>query len=95
MVAEDPFAGIEVTPDMRLFVTFLREPPAGSMPLPYESPDESYRIFRVDDGAVFSVLTLSEGNRTPDAMKILEKEFGRDITTRNWNVLTKLSASYL
>lgn len=28
---------------------------------------------------------------TTDAMKILEKEFGKKITTRNWNTVVKIA----
>jgi uncharacterized protein (DUF1697 family) len=39
-----------------------------------------------------SVLTLSDNNKTTDMMKDLEKEFGKKITTRNWNTVVKIAA---
>ncbi|MGI0020618.1 MAG: hypothetical protein ACREAY_09125 [Nitrososphaera sp.] len=44
----------------------------------------------VPDGEVFSVLTLSPDRRTVDLMKILEIEFGKKITTRNWNTVSRI-----
>jgi uncharacterized protein (DUF1697 family) len=86
----DPFQGIEVTPDTRLYITFLSEKPSSNLPIPYESPDKSYRILAVSDHEVCSVLRLTDEIRTTDAMNILEKEFGKNITTRNWNTVLKL-----
>ena len=51
-----------------------------------------YRILQVSDSEVCSVLTLTERSRTVDSMKILQKEFGKGITTRNWNTVNKLLA---
>ncbi len=54
----DPFKGIKVTPRTRLFVTFLSEKPKTSLKIPYESPDKSFRIIRLTNREVCSVLTL-------------------------------------
>jgi uncharacterized protein (DUF1697 family) len=42
---------------------------------------------------ICSVLDLSKTG-TVDAMKVLEKEYGRNITTRNWNTILKLEKQY-
>jgi hypothetical protein len=39
---------------------------------------------------VFSVLDLSKGKGTIDTMSILEKEFGPNVTTRNWNTILRI-----
>jgi uncharacterized protein (DUF1697 family) len=87
LAAADPFAGIKVTPQTRLFVTFLSEKNKSSLKIPYETPDKNCRIIRANDREVCSVLTLY---RTVDLMSMLEKEFGRKITTRNWNTIEKI-----
>lgn len=92
MVASDPFKGIAVTPQTRLYVTFLADKPKNTMKIPYEFPEKDFRILRLGDGALFSVLTLSPTRGTTDAMGILEKEFGKRVTTRNWNTIMKLAA---
>lgn len=93
MVAGEPFNGIDVTPDTRLYVTFLNADPASDLEIPYASQDGNFRILRVADRAIYSVLTLSSSTRTVDLMGVLEKEFGKDITTRNWNTVTKIATS--
>lgn len=86
----NPFKGIKVTPATRLYVTFLSEKPKSTLKIPYTSDDKSFKILAVKDDVVISVLTVSEGAGTVDAMKILTKEFGKKITTRNWNTVEKL-----
>ncbi len=137
--AADPFKGIVVTPETRLYITFLGEKKDSSLKLPYSSPEKDVRIFRVSSGELASILTLSPssqrhtapnsasiegpfrqgstvpssasiegpsrrghtvppsfasagpGRGTPELMAVLEKAFGKDVTTRNWNTIRKLA----
>lgn len=90
LAASDPFAGIKVTPQTRLYVTFRSEKNKSRLKIPYETPDKNFRIIRVTDREVCSVATLSPNSRTVDLMSILEKEFGRKVTTRNWNTIARI-----
>jgi uncharacterized protein (DUF1697 family) len=85
-----PFKKIRVTPQTRLYVTFISGKPKGALKIPYESPGKEIRILQVSNSAVLSVVTLSPGVGTIDLMGILEKEFGKNITTRNWNTIVKM-----
>ena len=85
-----PFKGIDVTPQTRLYVTFLSEKSKSSLKIPYASPDKGFRILRVSAREVCSVLTLSPNSRSIDLMDVLEKEFGRKVTTRNWNTIVRI-----
>ena len=91
LVASNPFADIEVTKDTRLYVTFLAKPTPTSLDIPYHAPTGDFTILRVTDTEVCSVLTLTE-TRTVNAMDILEEEFGKQVTTRNWNTVLKLAS---
>jgi uncharacterized protein (DUF1697 family) len=94
LAESQPFQGVDVTPATRLYVTFLAAPhrgaAQGALAIPYTSPDGNYRILRATEREVCSVLTHVEGERTTDLMAILEKEYGRNVTTRNWNTVTRL-----
>lgn len=90
MAKTDPFKGITVTKEIRQYVTFLSEAPKTKFKIPYTSEDKSFRIFRVEDDVIYSVLDLSKGSGTVDAMAIVEKEFGKLVTTRNWNTIEKM-----
>ncbi len=90
MIATDPFKDVEVTKQTRRYVTLLATPTASTLALPYTSPDGFYRVLARTDREVFSVLTVTEGARTVDAMAMLEREYGKAVTTRNWNTILKL-----
>ena len=86
---QDPFKGIEVTKDIRLYLTFLGENDKECLSLPWESEDRSFKVLKLDVQTLFSVLDLSLSS-TPKAMEVLEKTCGKDITTRNWNTIGRV-----
>lgn len=91
LIKLDPFKKITVTKDIRLYVSFLPDTPKSALKIPYVSPDKDFTILAVTDGEICSVLDLAKGKGTPDAMGVLEKEFGKNMTTRNWNTVMKLT----
>lgn len=84
-----PYAGIEATKQTRLYVTFLPDGTESSLEIPYESPDKNFKILYASEREVCSVLTLSADSQTVDLMSILEKEYGKKVTTRNWNTVER------
>lgn len=90
LVGLNPFKEIEVTERTRLYVTFLRDPSKSQLNIPWYGPDDDFTILSIHGRAVCSVLTLSETTRSTESMAILEREFGKDVTTRNWNTIVKL-----
>ncbi len=89
MVTLDPFNHIEVTKETRRYVTFLSPETKGALKLPYSNKDQSFQIMTAFKNAIFSVLILGKTNSL-DAMNILEKTYGKLITTRNWNTVIKI-----
>lgn len=89
MAQSNPFKTVEVTETIRLYVSFLKNEPKNQLTLPYLSKDESFQIIEVRGKTIFSVLDLSKG-KTVKGMDDLEKNFGKEITTRNWNTIIKL-----
>jgi len=75
-----------------LYVTFLSETSDTSLEIPYESPEKDLRILRASNHEICSVLILSQKRGTVDLMSFIEKEFGKNVTTRNWNTVKKLAA---
>ena len=86
----NPFKGIKMTPQTRLYITFLSEKPKGGLKIPYQAPDKSFQLLRATGSEVFSVVTLSPNTGTTDLMGFLEKQFGRKVTTRNWNTIERV-----
>ncbi len=85
----DPFGDIELTKDIRRYISFLKEDVSSDLILPWKSQDLSYTILDHRDRNVLSVLDLSI-SKTPKAMEFLEKNYGSDITTRNWNTIIRI-----
>ena len=90
LLALAPFKNTEVDKNTRLYVTFLAEKPSSVLELPYSSPENDFSILQKTDREIFSVLNIKTA-RSVDAMAFLEKEFGKNVTTRNWNTLVKIA----
>ena len=84
-----PFKNIICTKETRLYVSFLRKHMQPRLKIPWESQDNSFRIIEIKEKTVFSVLDLSI-SKTPKSMEALERYFGKDITTRNWNTIERI-----
>ncbi len=91
LVKLNPFAGIMVTPETRLYVTFLPAKSTSRLKLPHKVDNGNLVIVSATDTEVFSVLTVSADYNSTDGMKILEREYGKKITTRNWNTIEKVA----
>jgi uncharacterized protein (DUF1697 family) len=91
MLVSDPFKAAPSGPDVRLYVTFLPKRAPARPPARLPEPPAGMRIVRVDPGEVYSVVRLSKGVGTPDLLAFLERTVGRDVTTRNWQTVTKLA----
>ena len=90
LVDSKPFKNVAVTPRTKLWVTFLAEKPMSSLKIPFTSPRKDFRIVRVSATEVCSVLNLSRRRGGTHLMSFLDKEFGRNITTRNWNTIVRI-----
>ena len=85
----NPFKNINVTKDIRLYVSFLLNDIDSNLQLPWTSEDKSFHIIQKADKAVLSVLDVSVA-KTTKAMGIVENNYGKDITTRNWNTIARI-----
>ena len=78
MLASDPFAAFELAPAAKRVVTFLHEPVDPGLPLP--PGRDGARILFVSGREVF--VTYVPGPKGPAFMALLERTFGKHITTR-------------
>ena len=90
LAASNPFGEVTVTTGMKLYLTLLPGPTKFRLKTPYQSPKGEFRILKVRDTHVFWLVDPSEGGNTLDCMSFLEEEFGKEITTRNWNTILRL-----
>ena len=89
LVASDPFSDFHLAPDAKRVVTFLRNPGASIVKLPIERDGAS--ILRLAGAEVFTAYTLTA--KGPVFMSLLERAFGKDITTRTLATVEKCSTA--
>lgn len=91
LISADPFKQIHMNSKIRLYITFTSDNQQSKLPIPYQSPEKDFTVLRVINREICSVLEVSAKRGSGDLMKIIEKEFGKNITTRNWNTLLKIA----
>ena len=91
LIKDQPFKKIKSAPSLRLYITFLSESTKSTLVIPYISPDGSFTILAKERKLIASVLDTAKA-KTPQVMQVLEKNFGKNITTRNWNTVQKIAA---
>jgi uncharacterized protein (DUF1697 family) len=85
MLDADPFAGHALLPQEKRVVTFLREPPTARLRLPCEL--DGARILAMAGREVFTAYVESPNGAA--FMRLLEKTFGTEMTTRTWDTVAK------
>jgi len=90
LVKSNPFRKIKITPQTKLFLTFLSEKPTSKLKVPYKSPDNDFIIMRITGNTIYSVVNLLPDKRPYRIISFLAKEFGNKITNRNWNTILKI-----
>lgn len=88
LVANQPFQAPPLHPHIRHYVSFLKYPPEG-IPRTWGTEEDVFNVINTVHNMVFSVLDLSK-MPTTKGMDLLEKRYGKLMTTRNWNTIEKL-----
>jgi uncharacterized protein (DUF1697 family) len=92
IVKLDPFKKAK-TADAKFYVSFLVEPLKHKLRVPLVSPKNDCGIIHLTDREVFTVaFALPNGRSGESMMGLIEKEFGKSVTTRNWNTVLKLQS---
>lgn len=85
LLAADPFARLRLPAGAKRVVTFLRADPPAAVQLPAEV--QGARILGVQGREVLTAYVPQAGN--PVFMHLIEKTFGKDVTTRTWDTVRK------
>jgi uncharacterized protein (DUF1697 family) len=85
LVEADPFAAFDLPVGAKRIVTFLGELPEKELSLPIES--EGARILAMNGSEIFTIYTPNP--RGAVFMALIEKVFGRNVTTRTWETVQK------
>jgi uncharacterized protein (DUF1697 family) len=86
LLAADPFAKHRLPAASKRIVTFLREAPPRVPALPEQ---DGARILHVRGREAFS--TYLPTPKGPMFMTLIEKTFGKDVTTRTWDTVKKVA----
>jgi uncharacterized protein (DUF1697 family) len=89
LVNSAPFKTVVLNSNTRLHITFLAEPEKNSKTVK-KLPGKEFQIVRRTKGELCCVVEPSPSAGTPELMRVLEKEFGKQITTRTWNTVQKI-----
>ena len=89
LLEADPYAAFRLPANAKRVVTFLREPPKTKLALPLEV--DGARIVAMNDSEVFTAYVPSP--RGAVFMRLIEKTFGTDVTTRTWETIKKCAAA--
>ena len=76
-----------MTPETRLYVTFLSEASRG-VNIPKQNA--AFEVLQIRYANAFSVVNISPDVHTTDSMRALDKIFGPRITMRSWNTVLKI-----
>lgn len=87
LLDSDPYSPWRLPANAKRVVTFLRGDPGVKLSLPIEL--DGARILRVKGREILSAYVPSP--RGPAFMSLIEKTFGKEITTRTWESVTKVA----
>jgi uncharacterized protein (DUF1697 family) len=87
MLAADPYDRFQLPRDAKRIVTFLREPSPIKLDLPIERDGASILVQEERD--IFSAYRPTP--KGPVFMTLIEKTFGKEVTTRTWDMVTKVA----
>ncbi|WP_280153072.1 DUF1697 domain-containing protein [Piscinibacter sp. XHJ-5] len=89
LLEADPFADFRLPAEAKRVVTFLRKPQPGKLSLPIET--DGAHIVGMNAGEVFTAYVPSA--RGAVFMRLIEKTFGTEVTTRTWDTIRKCVAA--
>jgi uncharacterized protein (DUF1697 family) len=86
LIASNPYKGFERPANAKRDVTFLRTAPRSMPKLPVDL--RGARICTIEDRVVFSFHVPQDMD--PAFMELIEKTFGKDVTTRTWETVERI-----
>jgi uncharacterized protein (DUF1697 family) len=91
LLESDPFARFKLPATAKRIVTFLREKPRPDALPKLPIALEEARILAVQGQEILTAYVPQPGN--PVFMNLIEKTFGKDLTTRTWDTVRRCAAA--
>ena len=89
LLETDPHAAFSAPPGAKRVVSFVRVPTTARLKLPFES--DGAQVLGVLGREIFTAYVPSD--KGPVFMKLIERAFGREVTTRTWETVKKCVAA--
>jgi uncharacterized protein (DUF1697 family) len=89
LIEEDPHTAFQLSPNAKKLVIFLREPSNTKLKLPIEVDGASILALRGQDALAAYIPREAD----PAFMRVIEKTFGKDVTTRTLDTVKKCAAA--
>jgi uncharacterized protein (DUF1697 family) len=89
LIESDPYRSFRISPQAKRVVTFLRAPPFSKIALPVEL--DGARILCLKGSEAFSAYERT--SRGPVFMTLIQNTFGKDVTTRTWDTVARVTSS--
>lgn len=89
LLKADPYSDFHISPKAKRVVTFLSQPHKEKLLLPIELAGA--KILNMKGGEVFTVYVPHD--RGPIFMTLIEKTFGKSVTTRTWDTIKKCAVA--
>lgn len=89
LLEAEPYSRFRISPKAKRVVTFLSEPHQGMLSLPIEL--DGAQILSVKGAEAFTAYVPNE--RGPVFMSLIEKTFGKNVTTRTWDTIRRCTAA--
>jgi uncharacterized protein (DUF1697 family) len=86
LVASDPYKNFNLVPNSKRIVTLLHVKPTARVKLPIEL--DGARILCLKGTEIFGAYVRSD--KGPVFMRLIEKTFGKNLTTRTWDTIGKV-----
>lgn len=87
LLEKDPFRAHRLPKEAKRVVTFLRHPPKAKLSLPVEL--HGARVLRLQGLEVFTAYVPTPKGAA--FMVLIEKTFGKEVTTRTWDTIKKVA----
>jgi uncharacterized protein (DUF1697 family) len=87
LLASDPYRAFRLSPSAKRIVTFLRDEPRSKVALPVEL--EGARLLSLNGRELFSAYVPNP--RGAVFMSLIERTFGKELTTRTWGTVAKVA----
>lgn len=89
LIDHNPYKGAQHSRQSYQLVTFFKSSPKIDFQFPFKPEGKGYTLLGRYKDAIYSMADVADA-KTPDMMVWLDKQFGKDITSRTYKTVTRI-----